>query len=519
VLLFAPSAAWAQLPAAFDWRNVGGENFTTPALNQGNCGSCWQVSPISAMEAVLEIETGDAELTPRFSAQHPMACIVGNGCEGGNPETTLVFLRDTGTVSASCFPYTAVDNLSCPTATCPVAGQPFVLTQIKSYRRLMSPTTAAIKQEIYDHGPVLTFMEIFQDFYSFSGGIYTHVSGTSLGSKTMILVGWGNEAGTDYWIIQNTWGATWNDAGFFRARIGECSLGEWVWVIDGIAGCNCLDADEDGYVAEGCADPDCAGPRDCADEDRTIHPGATDGCDGVNDDCDSETDEDFVATATSCGVGACAAAGQTTCVTGVVGDDCTPGAATGDDTDCDGVDDDCDGEEDEHHVATTTTCGLGVCAGTGQLLCEGGAPVDTCVTLPGGGSDSDCDGVDEDCDGDEDEHYVATATTCGAGECAGTGQLTCTNAVEADSCAPRADGSTCTGGTCQAGVCVPATPIDPDPDPDPPPAKPKKDGGCAATLGATGASGATGAADAASTAGVAGTAFALELARRRRRRA
>ena len=45
------------------------------------------------------------------------------------------------------------------------------------------------------------------------------------------------------------------------------------------------DEDGDGYTVD---------QGDCDDEDPAIHPGVdSDGCDGVDNDCDGQTDEDF----------------------------------------------------------------------------------------------------------------------------------------------------------------------------------------------------------------------------------
>ena len=49
-------------------------------------------------------------------------------------------------------------------------------------------------------------------------------------------------------------------------------------------------------------------------------------CDGEDDDCDGSTDEDYLALATSCGVGACGAVGSRACVAGAVVDTCDPNA-------------------------------------------------------------------------------------------------------------------------------------------------------------------------------------------------
>jgi len=51
---------------------------------------------------------------------------------------------------------------------------------------------------------------------------------------------------------------------------------------------NCIDEDDDGYSIEG---GEC-GPIDCDDDNEFIHPDAMDFCNGINDDCDDETDED-----------------------------------------------------------------------------------------------------------------------------------------------------------------------------------------------------------------------------------
>ena len=163
---------------------------------------------------------------------------------------------------------------------------------------------------------------------------------------------------------------------------------------------------------------------------------ATDaGCDGVDDDCDGVTDQDFVGAPTTCGVGACAASGTTSCAGGVVVDSCVEAPALGAlDMNCDGVDDDCSGEADEDFSVTPTACGTGACASTGQLTCSGGGLVDTCSAGTGSATDATCNGVDDDCSGLTDEDYVVTPTSCGIGACASTGQLTCSGGDVVNTC-------------------------------------------------------------------------------------
>ena len=119
-------------------------------------------------------------------------------------------------------------------------------------------------------------------------------------------------------------------------------------------------------------------------------------CNGQDDDCDGETDEDYVAEDTTCAMGACAGAGQTSCVGGRVQDTCEPAAVPADEI-CDGLDNDCDGAVDDG--LGTTTCGVGGCLHE-QPNCVDGQPV-TCDRFEGAVAEI-CNGADDDCDGVDD---------------------------------------------------------------------------------------------------------------------
>ncbi|MGM0577278.1 MAG: MopE-related protein, partial [Myxococcota bacterium] len=190
----------------------------------------------------------------------------------------------------------------------------------------------------------------------------------------------------------------------------------------------------------------CAG-GEVVDSCTAGEPAASDStCDGVDDDCDGMTDEDYQPEATSCGEGACASTGETSCAAGEVVDSCAPGAAAASDATCDGMDDDCDGMTDEDYQPEATSCGVGACASTGETSCAGGEVVDSCTAGEPAASDSTCDGVDDDCDGATDEDYQPTDTSCGVGACAATGQRVCQDGAEVDTCEAGVAGiETCDG--------------------------------------------------------------------------
>lgn len=178
-------------------------------------------------------------------------------------------------------------------------------------------------------------------------------------------------------------------------------------------------------------------------------PAATDStCNGEDDDCDGLVDEEYVSLATRCGVGACATTGMTSCSGGAVADSCVAGTPATSDTTCDGVDDDCDGLVDEEYVSAATRCGVGACATTGSMICSGGSLSDTCIPGAPAASDAACNGIDDDCDGLTDEDYVGVPTTCGIGACASTGTSSCYSGAVLDSCVagtPAASDTTCDG--------------------------------------------------------------------------
>jgi RHS repeat-associated protein len=178
-------------------------------------------------------------------------------------------------------------------------------------------------------------------------------------------------------------------------------------------------------------------------------PAASDAtCNGVDDNCNGTNDEGYVSTLATCGVGACAATGATLCISGTVQNTCTPGTPAASDTTCNGVDDNCNGTNDEGYVSTLATCGVGACAATGATLCVSGTVQNPCTPGMPAPSDTTCNGVDDNCNGTNDDGYVSTPTTCGTGACAATGATLCVSGAVQNSCTPgtpAASDATCNG--------------------------------------------------------------------------
>jgi hypothetical protein len=201
------------------------------------------------------------------------------------------------------------------------------------------------------------------------------------------------------------------------------------------------DADGDGYglatdAVVACTQPSgtVADATDCDDGDATVNPGATELCNGVDDDCDGTVDvgaADASTWYTDADVDGYGDAGASTVAcdqpSGTVADntDCDDAAAStypGADEYCNGVDDDCNGAVDDSAVDQSTwyadadldgygdaTASTIACYAPSGMVADNTDCDDTDVLLYPGATEA-CNGIDDDCDGAIDEGAPGSAT-------------------------------------------------------------------------------------------------------------
>ena len=176
--------------------------------------------------------------------------------------------------------------------------------------------------------------------------------------------------------------------------------------VNGVCVDNCIDADGDGYgvcpncnTTSGCT----YDGNDCDDNNASIHPGATEICNGVDDNCNGQIDENLAQICTApnncIGTQTCTVGKWSNCITTL--NNC--------DTNCDGINDIC--QENACTLCNCTTgqtqnCPLqqGVCAGAQQTctqgvwgICDYGSKYNE-TEICGDNLDNNCNGeIDERC--------------------------------------------------------------------------------------------------------------------------
>ena len=198
------------VPEAFDWRDNNG---VSPVKNQGSCGSCWAFSTVGNLEAQYMIKHGGEEKI--FSEQQLVDCDPqSSGCGGGLMDYASEYVMAHGLCTEEDYPYHAKDE-DCKDDKCESA------ISIKGYEDVPENDGAALKQAV-SKAPVSVAIEadsmVFQMYKT--GVIDSTACGTSL-NHGVLAVGYT----ADYWIVKNSWGASWGDNGYIKIAYKETGAG------------------------------------------------------------------------------------------------------------------------------------------------------------------------------------------------------------------------------------------------------------------------------------------------------
>lgn len=253
----------ASIPVNFDPREAFPNcSVLNMVRDQGSCGSCWAFGAASAFSDRACIQSEGA-IDIAYSSEDILSCCntCGFGCNGGYLGATWQWLagsRSNGVCTgglyegSGCKPYTIApcehhtsgngkpDCADVPSSATPKCTNQCVqnystntytndkLAAANAYAVGNARNLDVIQTELMTNGPIEVAFTVYEDFMSYTGGVYHHTTGRSLGGHAVKLMGWGvdEKTGMDYWLLTNSWDDDWGENGFFKMRRGtnECGL-------------------------------------------------------------------------------------------------------------------------------------------------------------------------------------------------------------------------------------------------------------------------------------------------------
>ncbi|XP_013133490.1 PREDICTED: pro-cathepsin H-like [Papilio polytes] len=206
-----------EAPEEFDWRD---KNVVTDVKDQQGCGACWAFSSTGAAEGQYAIK--HSELLSLSEKQLIDCWDQSGGCTGNAPDRGLnAAAKMGGFMLERDYPYKPSQN-KCSFQKNKVA------VRVKGGRTVTVDDEEKLKDLVYQTGPVSTGFYANKEFSSYRGQMYDG-KGCPKGKKpnhAMLIVGYGVENGTPYWMIKNSYNVHWGANGYLKLirGVNACSL-------------------------------------------------------------------------------------------------------------------------------------------------------------------------------------------------------------------------------------------------------------------------------------------------------
>jgi cathepsin L len=218
--------AESDLPKEKMWTNL---QTAQNIRNQGDCGSCWAIATSTVLEAHSEIYTGKSRT---FSAKqivqctpNPRHCGGDGGCQGATAELAMEWVMKNGCAEASddadgsCSMGSGSATSDMATAlldaTTQSGGASLGMT---GWETLPKNSYEPLVRALAEKGPVAVSVAA-DAWFNYDNGIFNGCGKDAVIDHAVTAMGYGeSEDGIPFWLIQNSWGKDWGEAGHIRLQ-------------------------------------------------------------------------------------------------------------------------------------------------------------------------------------------------------------------------------------------------------------------------------------------------------------
>jgi len=198
------------LPEEVDWRKLRSSSWDRVQ----QCGSCWAVASIGALEMHTELNSGNA--TPLslnrlvHCVQNPKHCGGTGGCDGATAELAFEYVKHGGIVAES------EDTTDSKEEVCEKTTSG-LRTVTSGFVRLPSNNGDMLLRAVAQHGPVAVSIDasLWQPYQT---GVFDSCPPDAIVDHSVLLIGYGLDgySGAKTWLLRNSWGRDWGEMGMIR---------------------------------------------------------------------------------------------------------------------------------------------------------------------------------------------------------------------------------------------------------------------------------------------------------------
>lgn len=243
------STATHALPPEKSWAHLSVWS-TQPVKDQGNCGACWAIAAATLLQAHSEIYSTNFRT---FSVQELVSCVPNpnecggtGGCNGATVGLALDWVFKNGLDEAHDQVYeagwmgkpgicTRSTNPVIPSSASFLSNSPVSKSShrlssfgsaakrdaggpgfgMHSWERLPENKYEPLMRALVELGPVAVSVAS-NEWINYKSGIFDACSKHAILSHAVVLFAYGQEGGTKFWTIKNSWGDDWGEKGKMR---------------------------------------------------------------------------------------------------------------------------------------------------------------------------------------------------------------------------------------------------------------------------------------------------------------